>query len=101
MFFVDRNSEISTKQLLGRLNIYGDLSIKEMQNITNPLETLAMDLKNKTLLLKLKLKWKKNHILMIQGKKRKYFRVYNPPNTQSVCQLRTTMVYPNTPKLAI
>nr|XP_007163962.1 hypothetical protein PHAVU_L001800g [Phaseolus vulgaris]ESW35956.1 hypothetical protein PHAVU_L001800g [Phaseolus vulgaris] len=60
MFFIDRNSELSTKQL-GGLNLHGRLSINEVQNISNPLDALEANLKNKHL-VKLELEWKSDHI---------------------------------------
>jgi len=59
-FFIDRNSELSTK-LLGALNLHGWLSIKEVQNIMNPLEALETNLKSKNL-VDLELKWNSHHI---------------------------------------
>nr|ACJ22810.1 NBS-LRR type putative disease resistance protein CNL-B7 [Phaseolus vulgaris]ACZ74685.1 CNL-B7 [Phaseolus vulgaris] len=62
-FFVDRNSELSTKQLrgLGGLNLHGKLSINDVQNIFNPLDALEANMKDKPL-VELKLKWKSDHI---------------------------------------
>jgi len=55
-FFVDRNNELSTRQL-GGLNLHGRLSINEVQNIVNPLDALQVNLKNKQLVgLELNLK---------------------------------------------
>ncbi|XP_068501334.1 putative disease resistance RPP13-like protein 1 [Phaseolus vulgaris] len=59
-FFVDRNSELSTKQL-GGLNQHGRLSINDVQNILNPLDALEANVKDKHL-VKLELKWKSDHI---------------------------------------
>jgi len=59
-FFMDRNSELSTMQL-GGLNLHGMLSMKELQNILNPLYALEANLKNKHL-VKLKLEWKSDYI---------------------------------------
>ena len=59
-FFVDRNSELSTKQL-GGLNLHGSLSINEVQNIVNPLNALEANLKGKHL-VDLWLKWNSHHI---------------------------------------
>nr|ACJ22822.1 NBS-LRR type putative disease resistance protein CNL-J5 [Phaseolus vulgaris] len=60
MFFIDRNSELSTKQL-GGLNLHGRLSINNMQNISNPLDALEVNLKNKHL-VELELEWTSNHV---------------------------------------
>nr|ACJ22816.1 NBS-LRR type putative disease resistance protein CNL-B19 [Phaseolus vulgaris] len=63
MFLVDKNSELSTKQLggLGGLNLHGRLSINDVQNIGNPLDALKANLKDKRL-VELKLKWKSDHM---------------------------------------
>ncbi|KAK8469931.1 hypothetical protein PHAVU_004G012801 [Phaseolus vulgaris] len=62
-FFVDRNSEVITKQLgrLGGLNFQGRLSINDLQNILNPLDALKANVKDKDL-VELELKWKWDHI---------------------------------------
>ncbi|KAK8469861.1 hypothetical protein PHAVU_004G008001 [Phaseolus vulgaris] len=62
-FIVDRNSEVSTKQLggLGGLNLHGRLSINDVQNILNPLDALEANVKDKHL-VKLELDWKSDHI---------------------------------------
>ncbi|QCD95308.1 disease resistance protein RPM1 [Vigna unguiculata] len=52
MYCVDRISEFSTKQL-GGLNLYGRLSINDVQNIVNPLDALDANLKNQHLHLEL------------------------------------------------
>jgi len=63
MFFVDRNSDLSTKHLgeLGGLNLHGRLSINDVQNIFNPLDALQANVKDKHL-VKLELKWKSDHV---------------------------------------
>ncbi|KAK8469873.1 hypothetical protein PHAVU_004G008740 [Phaseolus vulgaris] len=60
-FIVDRNSEVSTKQLggLGGLNLHGRLSINDVQNILNPLDALEANVKDKHL-VELELDWKSN-----------------------------------------
>ncbi|XP_068501467.1 putative disease resistance RPP13-like protein 1 [Phaseolus vulgaris] len=58
--FVDRNSELSTKQL-GGLNQHGRLSINDVQNISNPLDALGANMKDKHL-VELELQWKWDHI---------------------------------------
>nr|ACZ74687.1 CNL-B9 [Phaseolus vulgaris] len=62
-FIVDRNSEISTKQLggLNQLNLHGRLSINDVQNIFNPLDALKANVKDKQL-VELELKWRSDHI---------------------------------------
>nr|AAK61316.1 NBS-LRR resistance-like protein B11 [Phaseolus vulgaris]AAK61320.1 NBS-LRR resistance-like protein B11 [Phaseolus vulgaris] len=62
-FFVDKNSELSTKELggLGGLNLHGRLSINDVQNIGNPLDALKANLKDKRL-VELELQWKSDHI---------------------------------------
>jgi len=62
-FFVDRNSELITKHLvgLGGLNLHGRLSINDVQNILNPLDALEANMKDKHLAL-LELKWKSDYI---------------------------------------
>jgi len=59
-FVVDRNNEVSTKEL-GGLDLHGMLSIKEVQNIVNPLDGAEANVKNKHL-VKLDLEWKSDHI---------------------------------------
>ncbi|KAK8469910.1 hypothetical protein PHAVU_004G008918 [Phaseolus vulgaris] len=59
-FLVDRNSELSTKQL-GGLNLHGRLSMSDVQNIFNPLDALEANMKDKDL-VELELKWKSDHI---------------------------------------
>ncbi|CAJ1946721.1 unnamed protein product [Sphenostylis stenocarpa] len=59
-FYVDIDSECSTKQL-GGLNPR-ELSIEQLQNVVNPSYAMAVDLKNKTHLVRLKLKWNSDHI---------------------------------------
>ncbi|XP_027915942.1 putative disease resistance protein At3g14460 [Vigna unguiculata] len=76
-FIVDRTSEFNSKQL-GRLNLHGRLSIKELQNIINSSDALVMDLKNKTHLVTLKLKWNKNHILDNPRKEKKVLENLQP-----------------------
>jgi len=60
IFFAGKSSKFSTKQL-GELNLHGKLLIGELQNIVNPSDALAADLKNKTHLVKLELEWNSNH----------------------------------------
>lgn len=55
-FYVDKGSESNVKQL-GDLNLHGDLSIFELQNITNPSDAALADMKSKSHLLKLNLRW--------------------------------------------
>jgi len=75
-FVIDRNSELSTKQL-GGLNLHGRLSINEVQNITNPLDALETNLKSKRLVdLQLKLKW--DHIPDDPRKEKEVFENLEP-----------------------
>ncbi|CAJ1978013.1 unnamed protein product [Sphenostylis stenocarpa] len=55
-FDADKSKELGIQQLR-ELNLHGSLSIGELQNIENPSDALAVDLKNKTRLLDLKLNW--------------------------------------------
>nr|KYP32406.1 Putative disease resistance RPP13-like protein 1 [Cajanus cajan] len=55
-FQVGKSSEFNIQQL-GELNLHGSLSIEDLHNIENPLDALAVDLKNKTHLVELELKW--------------------------------------------
>ena len=77
-FFVDRNSELSTMQL-GGLNLHGRLSMKEVQNILNPLDALEANLKNKHL-VELKLTWKSDHIPDDPRKEKKVLENLQPSN---------------------
>ncbi|KHN37703.1 Putative disease resistance RPP13-like protein 1 [Glycine soja] len=55
-FNVGKSREFSIQQL-GELNLHGSLSIQNLQNFENPSDALAVDLKNKTHLVELELKW--------------------------------------------
>ncbi|QCD85646.1 hypothetical protein DEO72_LG3g166 [Vigna unguiculata] len=55
-FIVGHSKEFGIHRL-GELNLDGSLSIEELQNIENSLDALEADLKNKTNLVKLKLRW--------------------------------------------
>ncbi|KAG4970991.1 hypothetical protein JHK85_037412 [Glycine max] len=55
-FNVGKSREFSIQQL-GELNLHGSLSIQNLQNVENPSDALAVDLKNKTHLVELKLRW--------------------------------------------
>jgi len=55
-FCVDKSKRVSIQQL-GELNLYGSLTIDELQNIENPSYALEADLKNKIQLDKLNLEW--------------------------------------------
>nr|ACJ22815.1 NBS-LRR type putative disease resistance protein CNL-B18 [Phaseolus vulgaris]ACZ74714.1 CNL-B18 [Phaseolus vulgaris] len=78
-FFVDRNSEVITKQLgrLGGLNFQGRLSINDVQNILNPLDALEANVKDKHL-VKLQLKWKSDHIPDDPKKEKKVLQNLQP-----------------------
>nr|AAK61315.1 NBS-LRR resistance-like protein B8 [Phaseolus vulgaris]AAK61319.1 NBS-LRR resistance-like protein B8 [Phaseolus vulgaris] len=81
MFLVDKNSELSTKQLggLGGLNLHGRLSINDVQNIGNPLDALKANLKDKRL-VKLELKWKWNHVPDDPKKEKEVLQNLQPSN---------------------
>ncbi|KHN37726.1 Putative disease resistance RPP13-like protein 1 [Glycine soja] len=55
-FKVGKSRELSIQQL-GELNLHGSLSIRKLQNVENPSDALALDLKNKTHLVEVELKW--------------------------------------------
>ncbi|KHN20832.1 Putative disease resistance RPP13-like protein 1 [Glycine soja] len=55
-FYVGKYSEF-TIQKLGELNLHGRLSFRGLQNIKNPSDALAADLKNKTRLVELEFGW--------------------------------------------
>ncbi|KAG4977427.1 hypothetical protein JHK86_036901 [Glycine max] len=55
-FNVGKSREFSIQQL-GELNLHGSLSIENLQNVENPSDALAVDLKNKTHLVKVDLEW--------------------------------------------
>nr|XP_007150946.1 hypothetical protein PHAVU_004G008000g [Phaseolus vulgaris]ESW22940.1 hypothetical protein PHAVU_004G008000g [Phaseolus vulgaris] len=79
---VDRNSELITKQLgaLGGLNLYGrKLSIKEVQNISNPLDALEANMKDRHL-VDLELEWKSDHIADDPRKEKEVLQNLQPSN---------------------
>jgi len=77
-FCIDRNSEFSTRLLGGlKLNHHGKLSIKEVQNIMNPLDALEANLKNKHLVV-LELIWNSNHVSDDPGKENKVLENLQP-----------------------
>ncbi|KAK8469915.1 hypothetical protein PHAVU_004G009527 [Phaseolus vulgaris] len=80
-FLVDKNSELSTKQLggLGGLNLHGRLSIIDVQNIGNPLDALKANLKDKRL-VKLELNWKWNHVPDDPKKEKEVLQNLQPSN---------------------
>ncbi|CAJ1977966.1 unnamed protein product [Sphenostylis stenocarpa] len=55
-FNVGKSSELRIQQL-GELSLHGDLLIENLQNTVNPSDALAGDLKNKTNLIRLDLRW--------------------------------------------
>jgi len=55
-FEVGKSSEFSIQQL-AQLDLHGELSIKNLENIVNPYDALAADLNNKTHLVGLDLQW--------------------------------------------
>ena len=58
-FYVERGIHSNIQQL-GELNLHGTCSISELQNIINPSDASAANLKNKAHLVKLELKWNAN-----------------------------------------
>jgi len=58
-FNVGHGRELGIQQLR-ELNLDGSLTIKELQNIENSVDVLEADLKNKTLLVNLMLRWNEN-----------------------------------------
>ena len=58
-FDIGHNKELGI-QHLGELNLVGSLSIEKLQNVENSLDALEADLKNKTHLVTLKLRWEGN-----------------------------------------
>ncbi|XP_068501516.1 putative disease resistance RPP13-like protein 1 [Phaseolus vulgaris] len=89
MFFVDKNSELSTKHLggLGGLNLHGRLSINDVQNIGNPLDALKANLKDKRL-VKLELKWKSDHIPDDPKKEKEVLQNLQPSNHLETLSIR-------------
>ncbi|RDX76757.1 putative disease resistance RPP13-like protein 1, partial [Mucuna pruriens] len=61
-FRVGKSRESGIQQL-GKLNLRGSLAIEDLQNIVNPVDALAADLKNKKYLLDLVLEWNQNQNL--------------------------------------
>jgi len=55
-FEVGKSSEFNIQQL-GQLDLHGKLSIRNLENIVNPFDALATDLKNKSHLVGLNLEW--------------------------------------------
>ncbi|KAK2354105.1 putative disease resistance RPP13 protein [Trifolium repens] len=58
-FYLDKGSEFNIQQLQ-ELNLHGELSIFNMQNIVNPSDAQTANLKNKVHLVKLNLEWNGN-----------------------------------------
>ncbi|ESW05617.1 hypothetical protein PHAVU_011G195000 [Phaseolus vulgaris] len=56
-FEVGKSSSEFSIQQLRQLDVHGELSIKNLENIMNPCDALAADLKNKTHLVELSLEW--------------------------------------------
>ncbi|KAJ1413482.1 P-loop containing nucleoside triphosphate hydrolase [Sesbania bispinosa] len=59
-FYMSKSSKFNIQQL-GELNLRGTLSIWELQNITNPLDALEANMKNKKHIVKLQLGWSAKH----------------------------------------
>ncbi|KAL2979482.1 hypothetical protein AAZX31_13G175200 [Glycine max] len=68
-FDVGKSREFTIQQL-GELNLHGRLSIGRLQNVENPSDASAVDLKNKTHLMQLELKWDYNGNLDDSSKER-------------------------------
>ncbi|ESW05601.1 hypothetical protein PHAVU_011G193500 [Phaseolus vulgaris] len=51
------SNEVSNIQQLGQLDLHGKLSIQNLENIVDPCDALAVDLKNKTHVVELSLEW--------------------------------------------
>jgi Leucine-rich repeat (LRR) protein len=58
-FYVGKGIDANIQQL-GELNLHGTLSISGLQNIVNPSDASAANLKNKVHLVKLELEWNEN-----------------------------------------
>ncbi|ESW05583.1 hypothetical protein PHAVU_011G191800 [Phaseolus vulgaris] len=56
-FEVGKSSSEFSIQQLGQLDLHGELSIRNLENIVDPCDALAADLKNKTHVVKLRLIW--------------------------------------------
>ncbi|XP_068501488.1 putative disease resistance RPP13-like protein 1 [Phaseolus vulgaris] len=89
MFLVDKNSELSTKQLggLGGLNLHGRLSINDVQNIGNPLDALKANLKDKRL-VELELQWDWNHVIDDPNKEKEVLQNLQPSNHLETLSIR-------------
>ncbi|KAG4977415.1 hypothetical protein JHK86_036889 [Glycine max] len=77
-FYVGMGSDNCSIQQLGELNLRGRLSIEELQNIVNPLDALAAELKNKTHLLDLELEWNEGRNLDDSIKERQVLENLQP-----------------------
>ncbi|KAG4959992.1 hypothetical protein AAZX31_U003900 [Glycine max] len=77
-FYVGKGSDNCSIQQLGELNLHGRLLIWELQNILNPLDALAADLKNKTHLLDLELEWNEDRNLDDSIKERQVLENLQP-----------------------
>ncbi|KAG4971022.1 hypothetical protein JHK85_037443 [Glycine max] len=77
-FYVGKGIDNCSIQQLGELNLHGSLSIEELQNIVNPLDALAADLKNKTHLLDLELEWNEHQNLDDSIKERQVLENLQP-----------------------
>ncbi|KAL2326249.1 hypothetical protein Fmac_025307 [Flemingia macrophylla] len=76
-FYVDKDNDFSIQQL-GKLNLHGRLSIEEVQNIVNPSDALVADLKNKSHLVKLKLRWQSDRNIENSMKEREVLENLQP-----------------------
>ncbi|XP_020238466.1 putative disease resistance RPP13-like protein 1 [Cajanus cajan] len=78
-FFVGKSSDESNIQQLRELNLHEKLLIGNLQNIVNPLDALAADLKNKTHLVELQLSWEWDQNIEDSMKERKVLENLQPP----------------------
>ena len=76
-FIVGHGRELGIQEL-GELNLDKSLSIGELQNIENPLDASKADLKNKTLLVDLTLRWGRNGNFIDSKKEEDVFENLQP-----------------------
>ncbi|QCD85627.1 disease resistance protein RPM1 [Vigna unguiculata] len=76
-FNVGRSGEFDIQQL-GELNLDGSLSIGELQNIENSVDASEAYLKNKTLLVKLKLQWRQERYSIDSKKEEEVIKNLQP-----------------------
>jgi len=76
-FRVGQSSEFNIQQL-GDLSLRGGLTIEDLQNILNPLDAVAADLKSKRNLVELRLKWNRSWNLADSIKQREVLENLQP-----------------------